>query len=504
MITQGEVIYTGANYYQLPIGDKIKEVKSGDKVSIAIDQCYKLMKTGFFAATCDTWNKIITQDKYNDPSGIEGMLKGQRCFIIAGGPSLKGFDLSKLDNEFTLAINWSLNYYMKAKACLFIDLYYAQKNKELLNKYNGLIFGSFRCAELLPSKKNVYLFPQNNSNIKLSLGEGLYNGNLSGVAALSLALIMGAEEIYLLGYDLSYDNGHHWYGTADKKQDLYPECNLSKKVGYFDKFIPYKDRIFNCSETSIIKCFEYKDIEGVLKTTVEVKPKLVEIKKPVVIPTAITRTYPTSDINKLQSINGKFKDQRCFVIGSGASLKGFDFNQLNNELTIAVNHSIEHYKKAKIHLFGDPRVLDYTLKDDNNFEGMIFCSSQTDISKIANKEKVYVFEKNVEEVTDALEDGLYSDFNSGMEAVNLALVMGCNPIYLLGFDFCAKENEYYYYGKPEWFKTNVGYCDKLLQSRVKFWDKFNSHKHKIYNCSAISKIEIFKKVKFKDIINESN
>jgi hypothetical protein len=39
--------------------------------------------------------------------------------------------------------------------------------------------------------------------------------------------------------------------------------------------------------------------------------------------------------------DGSWEDQRCFIIGGGESLKGFDFSKLKNELVIGVNRAYE-------------------------------------------------------------------------------------------------------------------------------------------------------------------
>ena len=36
-------------------------------------------------------------------------------------------------------------------------------------------------------------------------------------------------------------------------------------------------------------------------------------------------------------------DQRCFIVGGGESLRGFDFNTLKNEHTIGINKAFQHY-----------------------------------------------------------------------------------------------------------------------------------------------------------------
>ncbi len=499
------VVYTGVNPYQLFWKDRGYVLRSGQtSPELPIHECSRLMRTGFFAAGEGVWTEIMSDGKSPDPARLEGILTGRRVFLIGGGPSLKGFDLTRLDNEFTIAINHSFDFYPQARAVLFVDGSYAEMARDRLAKYEGLIFASFRCQDILPRRRNLYVFPQNNTRPGSTISEGLFTGKLSALCALNLALIMGASEIYLLGYDLNYQNGeHHWYGTAAANQEAYAEDRFKAKIPLFDTYKPWADRIFNCSATSAIKVFRYKDLDTVLKTDV-VEGRSVPFK---VTAARFTQSsipvYPTSAPGKLQTVNGLLRGKRVFVLGSGPSLKGFDLSRLDGEETIAVNHTLEHYPKSRYHLFGDPRVYDYVKPIyDAGYPGLVFASHHANIREWERgNDRVFVFAKNWNRVTDNLEHGLFSDFSSGMEAVNLALVMGAPEIYLLGMDFCASDGDYYFYGRPKWMLQTVDRCEKLLARRVHHWDKFTAYRDRIFNCSAISKIKVFDYRDINEVLN---
>lgn len=491
------LIFTNEGYYQLFWKNRGYILKPGDHTPpLPMHEVKRLLNTGFFAATAEAWN-VITK-KGSDASQVEGILSARRVFLLGGGPSAANHDLSLLKDEYVIAINHSFDYYPNANAVLFVDTLYAKLVKEKLKTYEGFVFASFRCQDELGDikKKTIFYFPQNNTRPGRSLGEGLYTGRLSGLCAINLALIMGAAEIYLLGYDMNYQDGkHHWYGTAHENQEKYSEDNFKRKIKYFDIYKSYSDRIFNCSKESALTQFSYMDFRNVVgrKSIQSVtKPKHFEsiINKKVHSNTPI---YPVSSIDKLSRINGMLKGKRVFVIGSGPSLKGFDLSRLDNEETIAVNHTLEHYAKAKHFLFGDPRVYGYVRHIlDGGYKGNVFGSYHADLGPYESEnDNVYVFAKNWSRVTDQIEDGLYSDFNSGMEAVNLALIMGASEIYLLGIDFCADGEDYYFYGRPKWFTQKVDAVDSLLGKRVQYWDKFSAYKDRIFNCSKISKVKVF-------------
>ena len=96
----------------------------------------------------------------------------------------------------------------------------------------------------------------------------LYLGHSTGYAAIDLALLRGAKEIYLLGYDMGKNNNNeaHYFGD-------YPES--IRKESPYDKFIlDFKDydktlelfgsSIINCTIDSNLKAFPIKNITEVL------------------------------------------------------------------------------------------------------------------------------------------------------------------------------------------------------------------------------------------------
>lgn len=502
---EAQLVYSGQAPYQLFFGDRGYSLQTGDLTPLLpFHECMRLLRSGFFSAAGDTWTRIIASQHYSDYSHIDGLLNGQRVFIIGGGPSLKGYDLSALDNEFTICCNHSAKYYNGAKACVFVDSAFAKNEKQFLHDYKGMVFASYKCADYLPKRENTYVFPLNNSKPGATFGEGLFNGRLTGLAAINLALLLGAAEIYLLGFDMQYQGkDHHWYGSPTPQHENYREEVFHKKVSMFGAYSPWKDIIINCSESSRIDAFPKMRLEKVLGRPKKIqsgpvpKNRIKEQRAKV-----SSNIFPVSSPEKLARINGMLKGQRVFVLGSGPSLRGFDLSKLDGENTIAVNHTLEHYRKAKFHLFGDPSVLGYVAEIYKKYSGMVFASWHANLGDWEKtNDKVVVFAKNAVGPTVRIEDGLYSDFNSGMEAVNLALVMGASEIYLLGIDFCANNGEYYFYGRPKWFTNTVDQVDSLLKRRVQFWDLFSPYKDRIFNCSQISRIEVFEHRNIEEVLS---
>lgn len=149
----------------------------------------------------------------------------------------------------------------------------------------------------------------------------------------------------------------------------------------------------------------------------------------------------------LQKFNGIWKGQSCFVVGGGYSLSDFDFDLLQGQNVIAVNRSFEKCHFADFFITIDTRFLTWLANGSLGWEAL-------QIFEQFKGEKFYVNTAHreppieVTEITElqslhpnvtvgypeGLEKGLYTLGNSGGAGLQLAVVLGANPIYLLGFD----------------------------------------------------------------------
>lgn len=269
----GNVQYRGKNTGQVVLPDRIKTVKKGDWLILPLNKAKELVETGDYLPDEDTQKLFIQFDgNYDKSRYVDGMLKGKKCFLIGGGSSLKDFDFSVLDDHFTIAINHSVIYYPKANACLFLDGNFLDKQeneaRKFLQGYKGLIFCSFR-TEYQKENKDAIPFYVNRDKIEDTFTKGIYGSRLSGMASISLAIIMKAKEIYLLGYDLDVDAPNkHFYDSGKpmyKNEGGYKGERIKNHVKSFKAYLPYKNRIFNLNPKSKIPYFEFRTLEQALK-----------------------------------------------------------------------------------------------------------------------------------------------------------------------------------------------------------------------------------------------
>ena len=136
-------------------------------------------------------------------------------------------------------------------------------------------------------------------------------------------------------------------------------------------------------------------------------------------------------------INNKYSGKAIAVIGSGFSGRDLDWNQLHKITTIGINHIIDIYPKLDMLIFQDHRFLRLNKHGLKSYKGLIFASNNNPIhGKFASKRLIPFIPVNDRNgrATLRLQDGLYGRKSTGLCAVNLALILGADPVYLIGLD----------------------------------------------------------------------
>ncbi|KKM07157.1 hypothetical protein LCGC14_1736760 [marine sediment metagenome] len=143
--------------------------------------------------------------------------------------------------------------------------------------------------------------------------------------------------------------------------------------------------------------------------------------------------------------DGAWRGRRCFVVGGGLSMRDFDWSRLNGELVIGVNRVIEDMTPAiwftmdhrfLINLFGNQY---YNKEQDvaqriTDFRGLKIWNNASATDTWDGNGIVEIKCPGEHHFTDSLAQGIGGGANSGYGALNLAWILGADPIYLLGFD----------------------------------------------------------------------
>jgi len=228
--------------------------------------------------------------------------KNNRVFIIGGGSSLSGFDFSILKDEDIIAVNKSIEYVNYAKYFVTMDYTFFTNHHKLTNADFSIINNKAEHTYFIINTEHSYIkningvYTDTRFNLKytaLEKFEGVIrspktydssrgfgsdihtftHGNNSGYCALQLAIALGYEEIYLLGYDLNISSSKTHFHNGYKQDVSRFSRNLIEYRTIFSKSLQlYKgpSKIYSCSNNSYLNTFiKYVDIKTVLNVPVQ-------------------------------------------------------------------------------------------------------------------------------------------------------------------------------------------------------------------------------------------
>jgi len=185
-----------------------------------------------------------------------------------------------------------------------------------------------------------------------------------------------------------------------------------------------------------------------------------------------------------------------FIISTGTSLRGFDFRRLDGTITIGINRVIEYYHPSIVH-FVDITAHVTHAEALRGYNGMILAGpgaaparTHDNIFEIARNIDTFELSGTMTALTKkvgrSFSDGWYGG-GAGCTALHAAILLGGNPIYLLGYDY---------------YEDNGTHFDEHDPSRndPRLYDvSFRGIEHigreewipEIYNCNPRSRIRCF-------------
>lgn len=223
----------------------------------------------------------------------DGMWKGRRCFILGGGPSMGTLDLSKLKGELTLGANMAFLH--DPTINLVYDLRLIQKlsSDARWEAYRGVkLWLNYEIPKdpWRPPGTLVLREAARNSQAFWSraLSHGLFRGTNVGVAALNLAELLGADPIYLLGFDMATSragaaNWHTEYGQEWlTRESFFRQC--IEEFGRVAKSV--KVRVINLNPMSGLRCFPFSGPDEIIEG---LGPRFVDPASGLPMPTSVIR-----------------------------------------------------------------------------------------------------------------------------------------------------------------------------------------------------------------------
>lgn len=227
----------------------------------------------------------------------KGIHKGERCFIVATGPSLTMADLSKIKNEYSFSMNSIINLYDKTD---YRPTYYLIQDrvverrlrKKLLNvkhKKSFMGVGDFKgFSGAIYSRQakrykgifdfynlkiiyNIYdlCYPTNNKQLdprfSFDCADGVYCGYTVAYSAIQMAFYMGFSEIYLLGCDCNMaghvdDSDRNDEGINMPVEEHIHSYKVAKKIADEEGV-----KIFNATRGGMLEVFPRVDLDSLFK-----------------------------------------------------------------------------------------------------------------------------------------------------------------------------------------------------------------------------------------------
>lgn len=226
---------------------------------------------------------------------IKNLHKGQRCFIVANGPSLQVKDIEKLCNEITFTMNsifmlknktsWKSTYYCCCDDFHFrkmIELYkddinnvcssfkFINKKSEQAIRTNGISIDSSIFLDISDINSLLSSDAKEKFYFRKDLTKGIYNcGTVTNVAII-IAMYMGIKEIYLLGVDCNYKTKekHFELDWNDRSMTINQQeivenrmRNGFKEISKIANFLGVK--IYNATRGGMLEEFERIDFDKI-------------------------------------------------------------------------------------------------------------------------------------------------------------------------------------------------------------------------------------------------
>jgi hypothetical protein len=195
---------------------------------------------------------------------------------------------------------------------------------------------------------------------------------------------------------------------------------------------------------------------------------------------------------------GQWAGRPAFVIGGGPSLKGFDYFQLDRFLTLGVNAAFMW--RPTVWYSSDRRLVDFhsvgeawrgwkTIK-------LVHYTWQEQGVELPECYYVPLAPPHVPPVLwgESLDEGIAAAGNSGLMALNIADVLGADPIFLLGFDLNDPPEgrlSHWHHLYPDAWIPSGQWCQKALEE---FRRQGALCRARVYNLSPASAIDVFPKM----------
>lgn len=209
---------------------------------------------------------------------VKNKYLGEKCFIVATGPSLRREDLKALHDSgmfcfsvnsiFKFAPEWSPTAYVCSDG-FFVDSA-IEEIKSLKAEFKFIGDGSYKFFEK-GIENNVYkthVFDGGYYKFSSDISQGIAGGRTVTNVCIQIAAYMGFKEIYLLGVDCNYQIGSRCNHAYEEEED-HRDHRTEEMIKFYGEAKKYADlhgiKIYNATRGGMLEVFERVDFDSLFK-----------------------------------------------------------------------------------------------------------------------------------------------------------------------------------------------------------------------------------------------
>ena len=187
---------------------------------------------------------------------VEPVWQGETVFIIGGGPSLRGADFTPIHGKHVVGTNQAFMLGDWVDFVCFGDprfwLWNSNGNGAGIKQYGGTLVSWAKSRALYKDGRVKLLRKMGRRGIQVEDRSAVCWNLSTGASAINLAVLLGAKEIVLLGFDMKITEGapgrgHNWH-------DEYLARQVPNNTIYEERFLKPFDEIKADLDRLGVKC----------------------------------------------------------------------------------------------------------------------------------------------------------------------------------------------------------------------------------------------------------
>ena len=235
---------------------------------------------------------ILSEKKFDAIKSLKNTHNGERCFIIATGPSLTIEDLELIKNEFTFGVNSLVKVLDKISYIPnFIGIQDAGVYRKIGNLIEQCPIPHVLITDTIYKKYckdkrdgRYFLFPKYNcrhsshgdkrpltSGFSDDVSKVVYDGYSITYSVLQIAVYMGFTEIYILGNDCNYNMKGKLHFVESGFVDKIASTGSGRMIYAYSVAKKWLDenrpdvKVYNATRGGMLEVFPRKTLDDVFK-----------------------------------------------------------------------------------------------------------------------------------------------------------------------------------------------------------------------------------------------